>query len=243
MIKTYITDIGDRNANEDSMYIPSEESRPLFVVCDGMGGHKSGEIASKLAAVSMVEYVENYRGESIVECLTIASSYANSRVYAASAMCSEYDGMGTTLSAVYIDGDRFYTANVGDSRVYLYTGSELLHVTEDHSYVADLVRAGKLTPEQARVHPQKNLITRAVGIQQHESADVFTTTWQEGDIILMCSDGLYDGATDDEIFNALKNIPDPDAVCRELVYLAREGGSGDNISIILIKYGRMKNER
>lgn len=237
MLKTYITDIGDRKENEDSMYLPNESSRPLYVVCDGMGGHKAGSIASKLATLSMVEYVENYRGESIVDCLTIGSSYANARVYAAAQVCKEYEGMGTTLTAVYIDGDRFYTANIGDSRVYLFTGTELLHVTEDHSYVGELVRAGKLTEEEARVHPRRNLITRAVGTSQHESADIFTTTWQEGDIIVMCSDGLYDGATDGEILSALKNIQDLDAVCRELVYLAREGGSGDNISIVLIKYG------
>ena len=237
MIRTYITDIGNRNENQDSMYIPTEDSRPLYVVCDGMGGHKAGSIASKLATVSVVEYVENYRGESIVECLNIAASYANARVYAASQTCKEYEGMGTTLAAVYIDGDRFYTANIGDSRVYLYTGTELLHVTEDHSYVGELVRAGKLTENEARIHPRRNLITKAVGITQHEVADIFTTTWQEGDIILMCSDGLYDGASDEDILSALKNIEDMDAACRELVYLAREGGSGDNVSIILIKFG------
>ena len=235
MIKAYITDIGNREENEDSIYVPSDSSRPLYVICDGMGGHKAGETASKLAAASVIEYVENYRGSSIRECLKIGASYANSRVYAASQLSPEYEGMGTTLAAVYIDKDKFHVANIGDSRVYLFSGSRLWKVTEDHSYVAELVRAGNLTPEEARVHPRRNLITRTVGTKSHVDADIFTRTWSTGDIILMCTDGLYDGTTDEEILNALTNISDLDAAARELVFLAREGGSGDNISIILIK--------
>lgn len=236
MIDTYITDIGNRQENEDSIYIPGDNSRPLYIVADGMGGHKAGETASRLAVISLVEYVDNYRGNSIRECLSIGASYANARVYAASQLASEYEGMGTTLAAVYIDSDKFFTANIGDSRVYLFSGDNLWRVTQDHSFVAELVKNGNITPDEARVHPQRNVITRTVGTKQHETADVFTTSWQPGDTILMCTDGLYDGATDDEIYDALKNIPDPHAALRELVNLSRNGGSDDNVSIILIKY-------
>lgn len=235
MKTAYITDIGERQDNEDSMYMPAENAKPLYIVSDGMGGHKSGAIASRLATESFVEYVEHYNGESIKEKLNIAMAYANSRVYIASKMKKNYEGMGTTLAAVYIDGDKFYTVNIGDSRVYLYTGDDLVQVTHDHSYVAELVRAGEITSEQARIHPRKNIITKAVGIRQYETADFFTNTWRNDDIILICSDGLYDGATDDEIYGALHDMDDLDGICRELVFLARRGGSGDNVSIILIK--------
>lgn len=236
MIDTYITDIGNRAENEDSMYIPADNARPLYVIADGMGGHRAGETASRLAVLSLVDYVENYRKSSIREALSVGTSYANARVYAASQLSPDYEGMGTTLAAVYIENDKFYTANIGDSRVYLFSGANLWRVTEDHSFVAELVRSGNITEEEARVHPQRNVLTRTVGTKQHETAEIYITSWQPGDVILMCTDGLYDGASDSEIYDAIKNIPDLKAVCRELVHLSREGGSDDNVSVILIKY-------
>lgn len=236
-----ITDIGERRENEDTIYIPENGAKPVYIVSDGMGGHQAGATASRLATASVVEYVEQYKGDYIDEELKIATAYANARVIAASNSDKAYAGMGTTLSIVYIGEGKFYTANVGDSRVYLYTGDELIQITRDHSYVAELVRAGEITAKQARSHPQRNLITRAIGIKETEVADIDISSWQRGDMILICSDGLYDGAEDETIFDILHNMnseTDEDLahMCQELVYAAREGKSGDNISIILIKY-------
>lgn len=239
----YITDVGERSVNEDSMYIPPEGAKPLYIVSDGMGGHKAGITASRLAAASVVEYVEQSTNEKIGKMLQIAAAYANSRVFAAAKISKAYEDMGTTLVAVYVENDKFYTANIGDSRVYLYNGDELAQITDDHSYVGELVRAGEISEREARNHPRRNIITKAVGIKAQEAADIFKTDWKPGDIILICSDGLYDGALDEDIFKALKNMEDLNAVCRELVYLAREGGSGDNISIILIRNEEEEHDR
>lgn len=237
----WFTNIGKRSENQDCMYIPEEGAGKLFIVSDGMGGHQAGAVASRLATESVVEYMEQNRSNSVEEKLRVATAYANTRVIAAAKVKSAYNGMGTTLTGVYFDKNRFYTMNIGDSRVYLYTNDRLYQITHDHSYVAELVENGIISKEQARNHPKRNVLTRAIGIKDDETADLYKNTIHPDELVLLCSDGLYDGASDEEIFDALHNMPketnnDLAAICDELERLARQGGSTDNVTMILIKY-------
>ena len=231
----YLTDIGKRATNEDSLYVPAEGAKPLFLVADGMGGHKSGATASTLAARSVAEYVEQCTHSNLETMAKVASAYANAKVYALAQSAKVYEGMGTTLAFVYAQEDRFVAANIGDSRIYHYDGMTLTQITKDHSYVAALLMAGKITETEAENHPQRNMITRAIGINPIEQADIFEMEWGKGDLLLLCTDGLPSGLTDAEIKEILKSVKDINAACRELVESAKKGGAADNITVILVE--------
>lgn len=240
----YSTDIGKRAANEDSLYVPQTEyAKPLFLVADGMGGHKAGAIASRLAAETVADYIQNYDSFDLETMVKVASAYANAQVYKKAMSNKALAGMGTTLSFVYIDGNRYVAANVGDSRIYHFNGTTLTQITKDHSYVAALLLAGEITAEEANSHPNRNLITRAIGIQPKEQADVFENEWRVDDILLLCTDGLCRGLTDDEIKHVLKTTYDLDAACAQLIHMARRNGASDNITLILVKNeGEQQND-
>lgn len=231
----YLTDIGKRSMNEDSLYVPDKDAKPLYLVADGMGGHRAGTTASIVAAKSVAEYVEQCTHKQLQTMAKVASAYANAKVYALAQSSKVYEGMGTTLAFVYAQEDRFVAANVGDSRIYHYDGVTLTQITKDHSYVAELLMAGKITEVEAERHPNRNVITRAIGVSPIEQADIFEAQWQEGDILLLCTDGLYSGLTDFDIKSILKSVKDINAACYELVESAKYGGSEDNITVILIK--------
>lgn len=231
----YLSDIGKRATNEDSLYVPAEGAKPLFLVADGMGGHKSGATASTIAAMSVAEYVEQCTHNDLETMAKVASAYANAKVYAQAQSSKAYEGMGTTLAFVYAEDDKFVAANVGDSRIYHYDGMTLTQITKDHSYVAALLMAGKITETEAENHPQRNMITRAIGINPIEQADIFEMSWKKGDILLLCTDGLPSGLNDSEIKSILKGIKDINAACRELVESAKNGGAADNITVILVE--------
>ena len=240
MIKTFsVTNIGKRRKlNQDFVYTSEEpvgHLPNLFVVADGMGGHKAGDYASKLAVTTMVEEIAE-SDETIPEkLLGRAIETANGKVRESAEKLPELEGMGTTVVAASCDGDTLSVANVGDSRLYIIGGHEIRQITRDHSWVEEMVRRGGLGRDEARNHPDKNIITRAVGAEDTVKADFFSVKLKEGDLILMCTDGLTNMLEDEEIRMILDGARDIVEKAEELVRRANENGGMDNISVILIE--------
>lgn len=240
MIKTFsVTNIGKRRKlNQDFVYTSEEpvgHLPNLFVVADGMGGHKAGDYASKLAVTTMVEEIAG-SDETIPEkLLGRAIETANGKVRESAERMPELEGMGTTVVAASCDGNTLSIANVGDSRLYIVSGHEIRQITRDHSWVEEMVRRGGLGRDEARNHPDKNIITRAVGAEDTIKADFFSVKLKEGDLILMCTDGLTNMLEDEEIRMILDGARDIVEKAEELVRRANENGGMDNISVILIE--------
>lgn len=226
---------GIRAQNQDAIFIPESGAFALAAVADGMGGHNAGDVASKLALETLVENMRKNMPGTIRERLINAVNMANSAVYELSLTDKKYCGMGTTLVAAVLESGKFTVANIGDSRLYHFDGKNIRQITEDHSYVAKLAALGIITKEEMVRHPQRNLITRAVGISPAELADVFECTWQKGDSILICTDGLYGELSEAELADALNCSPDKlKQSCEALVECALKAGSRDNISAIIV---------
>lgn len=209
------------------------------VVCDGMGGAKSGNVASKLAAEVFLEEVSRgYRpgmtAEQAEYLLRTAVSIANTAVYENAQLSEEMNGMGTTLVAVMILGRFAYFANVGDSRAYLLNQTGVTKITVDHSLVELMVQRGELTSEQAKSYPGKNLITRAVGTEQNVECDTYQCAIRPGDCFLLCSDGLTNQMADQEILFEVIHGVRKENCCRRLISLARDRGAPDNVTAVLI---------
>lgn len=226
-----VTDVGQaRTINQDSMLLGPD----VFVVADGMGGHQGGEVASALAVESVSEQTP---GPSVAE-LVAAVDRANERVFERSGEDPSLTGMGTTFVAVAVvveDGEeRIAIVNVGDSRAYRLTGGHLEQITDDHSLVGELVREGRISPEEAEVHPQRNIVTRALGIDRSIPVDDFQILPHAGDRYLLCSDGLTNEVAERDIAVVLRTIDDPDAAARELVRRANEHGGRDNITVVIV---------
>lgn len=236
------TDVGKiRENNEDSVLIKNEPVGALpnlFVVADGMGGHKAGEVASSLAIRYCCDYLseENVQGEMLDELID-GVRYANEMVYEFSRSDDKCSNMGTTFVGCTIYDNRAYIAHVGDSRMYKITNDDIEQITMDHSYVAEMVRAGKLTPEEAENHPDRNIITRAVGTDPKVEVDGIVLDIKKDDILLLCSDGLSTMVSDREIFNIAKDnrLTLNDRI-DALIDRANENGGRDNISVILISW-------
>ena len=218
-----------RDANEDSYFA----TPPVFAVADGMGGAQAGEVASRLAAESF-ETVE--RGtESPEAYLRSIAKTANARIHRLAESDSTRSGMGTTLTAALVEGDEVGFAHVGDSRAYLFRGGELKLLTSDHSLVEELRRQGRLTDEQAEDHPQRSIITRALGPERDVEVDTMTYRAQPGDIYLLCSDGLTTMIKEDRIAAILADSPRLDAAVDRLVAEANGAGGRDNITIVAFR--------
>ena len=220
-----------RQQNEDSFL--AEET--LFVVADGMGGHNAGEVASALAVTTLKAGAR--LGIDDAEVFRELVQQANSAIYTASLDDSTQSGMGTTVTALSIvEGEepRVLVANVGDSRVYLWRSGALSRLSVDHSYVQELVNEGIITPEAARVHPRRNIVTRALGIDRSVNVDVFTHFVRTGDRIVLCSDGLVDEVTDIEIGKVLGQHTDPQETAEALVMVANTNGGRDNTTVIVV---------
>lgn len=226
-----------RNSNEDAVLTDMPD---LFAIADGMGGYAAGEIASVETIKVLQEEKKNFAGltgEALCRALQEAASKANEHLLSLVFKTPDYEGMGTTLVAVYLAEDGMaYALNIGDSRLYLWRGGELKQITQDHSYVAQLVSKGDITTEEARRHPQRNVILRAVGADEVLESDVFSFKVEPGDRLLLCSDGLSDMASDEEIAAVLgeRNV---DKAADELLELALNNGGRDNISVILLDFG------
>lgn len=237
-----VTDKGIvRTCNEDSYRFALDESAgsAILVLCDGMGGEKSGEVASALAADSFLEYSQKYLSlPEPLPCVQTAresAAYANLLVYDRAYRDDACHGMGTTLVAAVIRGDDAVVVNVGDSRCYWLAEGQIQQVTRDHSWVQDLVDQGVITSGEARSHPRRNLITRAVGLQRRIRTDIFRLDLREGDSLLLCSDGLSNLVTEYELEQILLSEPDGNAVCESLLRTALQRGAPDNVTILLLQ--------
>lgn len=239
MLKTFsITNIGRRRKlNQDFVYTSEQPvgSLPnLFIVADGMGGHNAGDYASKATVETMVEKIGHSAETDRTRILEEAIQAANTLIRRKARESADLEGMGTTVVAATCDGNSLCVANVGDSRLYVASKREIRQITKDHSWVAEMVRRGGLGKEEARNHPDKNIITRAVGADDGVKVDFFTVQLKEDDLILMCTDGLTNMLEDEEIRMILNGARDMVEKAEELVAAANERGGRDNISVILI---------
>lgn len=232
------TDVGrKRSMNQDYFY--SNENtvgsfRNLFIVADGMGGHKAGDHASRLCVEEMVASVKETKHTTPVTIFEEAVNRANYAIYRESVEHIEFEGMGTTMVACTFQEDMMYVANIGDSRLYLIR-DKIEQITDDHSLVEELVKNGNLTESEARVHPQKNIITRALGTENLVSADFFEVPVKTGDIILLCSDGLSNMLDDDDMEYILKHSDTLEKAGGTLISRANQNGGEDNITAVLVK--------
>ena len=231
------TDIGlKRTMNQDFIFTsegPVGNLPNLFVVADGMGGHNAGDFASRYGVSVLVESVRKDRNFNPVKILRNAIEAANHEVFSQAQMDPAMAGMGTTTVVCTIVGGYAYVANVGDSRLYV-AGSDLTQITQDHSLIAEMVRLGELTPEQGKNHPDKNIITRAVGTSQDVKIDFFDIKLEQGNQILMCSDGLTNMVEDARIFEILQDQEAEDKV-QKLIDEANANGGKDNIAIVMVE--------
>lgn len=235
------SDVGKaREMNQDYYYISPEESQiKLFILADGMGGYKGGEIASKLATISVKNYIESNfeviikEKDEILKLIKSAIEYANMVVYERAKEDKELEGMGTTLEVCLIYNNKVYLGHVGDSRIYRMRNDVLRKLTTDHSYVEKLVKDGTITREEAYSHPKKNMLTKALGCTVFVEPDVTVKGFIKDDIILMCSDGLTNMIKEEEIYNIIKN--DYKIATQKLIEKANENGGYDNITAIIIK--------
>ncbi len=238
-MKAYaVTDVGQkRKINQDSVFVSTEPvgNLPnLFIVADGMGGHNAGDFASRYAVNAVREAIAVSREVNPVKLISEAIRLANEGILAEADAHEEMRGMGTTIVVTTILGNYAYTANVGDSRLYLYDG-ELKQITKDHSLVEEMVRLGELTREQARIHPDKHIITRALGAAQTVEPDFFDFRLHPENILLMCSDGLSNMVDDDEIRQVLEQPISAEEMADTLVGTANDNGGMDNIAVIIIE--------
>ena len=221
------TDIGClRDHNEDSLVV----TPPLFAVADGMGGHAAGEVASEIAVRVLSDLAPEHPDG---EALGRAIEEANRAVIQAAREGRGRQGMGTTMTAAMLEGERLVIAQVGDSRAYLLHQGKLQQLTRDHSLMADMIEAGQLTPEEARTHPQRSVITRALGSDAHLHPDIYEINVETGDRLLICSDGLSGMIFDDQIENTLRRVQDPQRCASQLVNEAIAAGGHDNVTVIV----------
>ncbi|MCI8771159.1 MAG: Stp1/IreP family PP2C-type Ser/Thr phosphatase [Lachnospiraceae bacterium] len=232
------TDVGNkRSMNQDFFYCNENavgSFRNLFIVADGMGGHKAGDHASKLCVESMVDSVRESSHKTPVTIFEEAVDIANNRIYSAAKENAEFEGMGTTMVACTLCGETMYVANIGDSRLYLLRDG-ISQITDDHSLVEELVKQGNITESEARVHPQKNIITRALGTDGQVNADFFEVTVQKGDIVLLCSDGLSNMLDDEDMEYIIRHGDTLEEAGNVLVAKANQSGGDDNITVVLVR--------
>jgi len=235
----YMTDRGRRRpTNEDS--VRACEDLRFFMLADGVGGNRSGEIASQSALDALEKFVRHNPPEwlgsrdEVFRYFRAAVNYVNQFIIKLSEAKPQYAGMATTLAFAYIKDTEMYVANVGDSRVYLMHDDVIQQITDDHTYVNDLVKMGAISKEEAHVHARKNVITRAIGANANHEPDCFCVPLESGDRILLCSDGLYDEVDDETILSTVVRASDMSRCAEDLVKMANENGGNDNISVICV---------
>ena len=230
------SDVGQqRRANEDCFAIAAEHG--LYVVADGMGGHAAGQLASELCCRAMVRAAEvsHSSGGSLTERLRTAVMHANHEIFSTAQQRPEVAGMGTTVVATLVAGDRAALAHVGDSRAYRLRDGRLRQLTDDHSLVGELVRRQEITADAARGHPHRHVLTRALGVRPRVEPDLAEVGLQDGDLFMLCSDGLTNHVLDDEFPKLLDGRRDLQESCDRLVDLANQRGGEDNITVVLLR--------
>jgi serine/threonine protein phosphatase PrpC len=226
------SDVGrQREGNEDSFLVDP----PLFAVADGMGGAQAGEVASRLAVETLAEMPPDEG--NVEDELSEAIADANRRIHDRAQSDRELAGMGTTLTAAFVHDGKVTLGHVGDSRAYRFRDGDLNQLTDDHSLVAELERHGKLTAAEARVHPQRSMILRALGIGPDVEVDTYCFVGEPGDVFLLCSDGLSGLVHDEVIAEVLEGCETLDAAAEELIELANLSGGSDNITTVLFRLG------
>ncbi len=237
------TDIGKvRDVNQDSFaYGEPNENSCFAFVCDGMGGQNGGNVASQVTRDILIEeFFKGLNRKNDIDAVSkmVANAYviANKRILTKAISNENLTGMGTTVVSAILVGDDLLVSNVGDSRAYLYANDMLTQITVDHSYVQMLVDSGKITEEEARVHPRRNEITRAIGILNDVEYDFYCSKIRKGDMLLLCTDGLTSVCSDSEIKQVLKSGKGLKKLVNRLIDLANSNGGHDNITIILIEF-------
>lgn len=238
-MKAYaVTDVGKkRPMNQDYVYCslkPVGNLPNLFIVADGMGGHKAGDMASRFTVDTFVDLVSESCEKDPITLMDSTIKIVNTRLLDKAKESMDYEGMGTTLVVATVIDDILYVANVGDSRLYL-VNDELRQITRDHSLVEEMISMGELERKDARTHEKKNIITRAIGGQSSVMADFFPVDIKVGDKVVMCSDGLCNMVDDDIIKKVVKDNNDIEQAATKLVQMANDNGGKDNISIIIIE--------
>lgn len=242
MLESYsVTDIGrKRQLNQDYVFSsakPMGNMPNLFIVADGMGGHNAGDYASKCTVETVVGEIRNSFEKNPTIIVRNAIGTANSKIRELAAADDNLFGMGTTLVVATVIGKYLQVANVGDSRLYLVGKQGIRQITRDHSLVEEMIRLGGLSREEARMHPDKNIITRAIGARDEVEAEFFTEELEPGDIILMCSDGLSNMLEDKEIEKIIQNeeLAEIKQKAEALINAANNNGGKDNIAVVLVK--------
>ena len=233
------TDVGQkRKMNQDYVFVsenPVGNLPNLFVVADGMGGHNAGDYASSHAVTSMVEEIRQDADFNPVKVIRHAIECVNTEILTQAQQDEKLRGMGTTIVAATIVGHYAYVANVGDSRLYLINDERIIQITKDHSLVEEMVRMGEISEEDARNHPDKNVITRALGATKDVAVDFFDVHLESGDRLLLCSDGLTNMVLDEDIEDIIVSEELLETAGKRLVEAANENGGKDNIGIVLVE--------
>jgi serine/threonine protein phosphatase PrpC len=242
-----------RQVNQDSYSVHMEFSPwQLLVVADGMGGASAGEVASRMAADTVSEVVQSsasHYSDNPAELLLHAVHAANQKIWQTANDVDEYVGMGTTLVAALYNREQVVFVHVGDSRGYLFQHNELKQITKDHSLVAELVRRGQLTEEEAQNHPQRNIVTRSLGTAEHSEPDVNVISWSPGDVLLLCTDGLSNVVSAAELTEMVAQVAhantdsDVEVVADQLIRLALERGGPDNITLVLVVHRERSDDQ
>lgn len=229
-----ISDIGNiRELNEDTFGVLEGKYFNLFIICDGMGGHNAGEVASKMAKDTILHTMENDLHDSPVEALVAAIKDANQKIFERSASEKTMSGMGTTVTtAVSYDG-KLDIAHVGDSSLYIIRDNEIKKITKDHSFVQELVDSGRISQADAKHHPNKNIITRAVGTNAEVAVDTYRLNTRKDDFFILCTDGLTDYLSDEEILNEVTSHENKKDSIAALAEIAKERGGKDNITLVI----------
>lgn len=235
------TDVGKIRRNNQDAYLMGDS---VFAVADGMGGHLAGEVASATALRPVEELDGRVFADAPAATRAVVDAVveANEEVSRKASSDPQYQGMGTTLTAALFEGRRLHIAHVGDSRAYLLRDGMLSQITTDHTLVQHLIDEGQITPEEAATHPQRSIITRAIGVADHVEVDSMTLDLQPGDTILLCSDGLSGFVTDAAVKHVLLTPRPPEDQVRELLQLANEAGGGDNITAVVLRFGPPSEE-
>ncbi|WP_099158044.1 Stp1/IreP family PP2C-type Ser/Thr phosphatase [Virgibacillus ndiopensis] len=244
----FLTDRGQiRSHNEDSGGIfYNRDGQLLAIIADGMGGHQAGDVASEMAtSIVQKKWIasdELHSPEETEEWLTKTVVEMNKTIYDHSLQSEECQGMGTTAVIAICTEEFVSTAHVGDSRIYIYNENGFKQVTEDHSLVNELVRSGQISKEDAEHHPRKNLILKALGTEENVIADIQSIGWEHGDRLLLCSDGLTNKVSDEELSNFIKLDNDINETAKKMIDLANELGGEDNISLIIVQHDAPQEE-
>jgi protein phosphatase len=231
-----LTDVGNiRQINEDFFSFYEDDVLKAYLVADGMGGHNAGEVASKLAVEKAIEYIKEHKEEGIKDLLENSILYANKAVYDKSLEYNNLKGMGTTITAYLSKGNHSFVANVGDSSCYVVKMGEILKVTKDHSLVQQLIDEGSITEEEAKHHPNKNIITRALGTGFDVEIDTFEVEQESIKKVILCTDGLTNEVLPEEIYEYSIKYSNNVELCRELISIAKDRGGRDNITVMVIE--------